>query len=959
MAQKTISGIVSDTDGIPLAGATVVVVGENRGAVADFDGNYEISVDSNKSELNFSYVGYIPKKVTVGNQVKVDVLLEVDSNTLDEVVVVGYGTQKKSDVTGATASLSAKTLEERPQVNIQQAIQGAMPGVNVSINSNTASGASNNVTIRGKRSISGGSDPLIVLDGVIFNGTLSEVNINDISNIEVLKDASSAAIYGARGANGVILLTTKKGDKDGKAQLNYSTYYGTDIHYDLPNMMDAETFYRRKVERFGEDYLTETEREVYASGEAVDYIDLALRSGSRAEHNLSISGGTGKMSYFISGNFQDVKGVAVNDDFSRVNFRANLQVEVNDWLQVGTNTLVGFSDKSGISASFSEAFQMNPLTKAFDEEGNYSKLPWPEDTGFSNPMENTLYQNADKSNSIVTNNFVLVDFPFIEGLSYKLNTGYTLRNTKEQTYRGINTQSGYEVDGYASEDVGETKDWLVENVLSYKRTFDKHGIFLTALYSAQERTDESIYVRGTGFPNDIRTYYQFNDAEILVSSAGYGKRNNVSQMLRLNYNYDSKYLFTATIRRDGYSAFGEDDKYGVFPSVALGWNISKESFLRNSIVLNQLKLRLSYGENGNQAISPYRTLAGLIKADYIDGNGNNLIGYRPGGLGNNDLGWETTTSLNIGLDFGLFNSRISGSVDAYASRTTDLLLSKSIPGINGSTSIIQNIGETKGSGLEISLITNNITNENFNWTTRMAFTRNLNEIVNVGLQNDEGDYIDDIGSKWFIGQPIDVNYGYVVDGVWQLDEVDDVDLGDWAAGQAGDVKYKDINGDGKINELDRTIIGSLQPDFNIGLTNNLSYKNFSLDFFIYWVKGVTKRNSLITTNDFNLRRKVYDVNYWSPTNPTNDFPENADRSTNPLSGGWYEDASFLRLRDITFGYKLPQDVIGKMGINNLEFFLNGKNLFTVTKWNGLDPESDSQTDRPFARTYLFGIRLGL
>jgi TonB-linked SusC/RagA family outer membrane protein len=958
MAQKTISGVISDAEGTPLPGASVMIDGTSRGAVADFDGRYEITTESKDAVLAFSYVGYLTKKVKVANLTNIDVSLVEDSNTLDEVVVVGYGTQKRSDVTGAVASVSAKTLEERPQINLGQALQGAMPGVNISVNSNTASGASNSINIRGQRSISGGSDPLIVLDGVIFSGSLSDVNVNDIQNIEVLKDASASAIYGARGANGVILLTTKKGDRSGKARLNFSSYYGNDIAYDLPDMMDAETFYRRKVERFGEDFITDTEREVFEAGEAVDWVDLAVRVGSRTEHNLSVSGGSENMSYFISGNFQDVQGIAVNDDFSRVAFRANVEVQVTDWLKLGTNTLFSLSDRSGISASFTDAFYMNPLSRAFNEDGSLTKIPWPEDAGFDNPLENTLFNNSDKENTIVANNYLLFDLPFIDGLTYKLNTGYTLRNSKEQTYQGRDSRSGSELNGFATDNSSEVKDWLIEHVLNYNKSFGKHNIFATALYSAQERTDESLFVRGNGFPNDVRSFYQFNDAEVLISNAGYSQRANESQMLRLNYNFDSKYLLTVTGRRDGYSGFGEDTKYGIFPSIALGWNIGEESFLVDSEIVNQLKMRLSYGENGNQAINPYRTLANLVKEDYIDGSGNNLIGYRPEVLGNSALGWETTTSFNLGLDFGMLESRISGSVDIYNTRTTDLLLSKSIPGINGSSSIIQNIGETKGNGIEIALNTRNVISNNFTWSSQIAFTRNVNEILNVGLTDDQGNFIDDVASRWFIGQPVDVNFGHVIEGVWQADEVEGIDLRDWAVNQVGDVKYRDINGDEKIDELDRTVIGSLQPDFNIGISNNFTYKNFSLDFLFYWLEGVTKRSELITTNDFNLRRKVFNVNYWSPTNPTNDFPENADRTTNPLSAGWYENASFFRLRDITLAYRLPQNVLDKLSVNRLELFLNGKNLFTLTDWRGIDPESNSQTDRPFSRTYLLGVRLG-
>jgi TonB-linked SusC/RagA family outer membrane protein len=955
LAQRTISGVVSDSQGVPLPGVTVAVQNTNRGAVTDFDGFYEVSANP-ENILIFSYVGFEPQQIPVGDQNEINVTL-IAGEALDEVVVVGYGTQKKSDVTGAVASVDAERLEEMPYVNLVQALQGTMPGVNISVNTNTASGASTSINIRGRRSITGGSDPLIVLDGVIFAGSLTEINMNDIQSIEVLKDASSAAIYGSRGANGVILLTTKKGSF-GKPRLSVNTYYGVDRPYELPAMMDAETFYARKVIRFGEEHLTDTERQVFESGEAVDWVDLVLRDGSRTEHNISISGGSESMKYFVSGNYQDVKGVAVNDNFSKVNLRTNVEADLTDWLKIGTNTLFSMADRSGIAGDFGEAFFMNPLTIAYNEDGSLTKFPWPDDTGFSNPLENTLYDNQDKTNSLITNNYLLLEFPGIEGLSYKLNTGYTLRGTKAQTYRGRDTRRGDEVGGYASQFGTDVKSWLVENILNYNRDFGNHSLFITALYSAQERTAESLGLTGTGFPNDVRSFYQFGDAEFLESSVGYTKANNLSQMLRINYNYKSKYLLTLTGRRDGYSAFGDDKKYGLFPSVAIGWNLAREPFLENSEKINNLKLRASYGVNGNEAISPYVTLANLAQTNYIDASGNNLIGYRSNRLANPNLGWESTTSLNLGLDFGLFKSRINGSLDVFASTTEDLLLSKSIPAVNAVTSITQNIGKTKGKGVELAMETFNISTPNFQWKTQFSFTKNVNEIVHVGLTDEQGNYIDDVGSGWFIGQPIDVNFGYVIEGVWQLDEVDNVNLADYAVNQAGDVKYADINGDGKITPDDRRIIGSLVPDFTLGLTNYLTYKNFSLSVFLYWEEGVTKRNALITTNDFLLRRRVYNNNYWSPTNPTNDFPENADRTTNPLAAAWYEDASFLRIRDITLSYRFPQPFLDKLDINNMELFVNGKNLVTLTNWRGTDPEISNQLNRPFSRTFILGARFG-
>lgn len=967
LAQKTVSGVVNDAEGLPLPGANVIEEGTQQSASTDMDGKYLINVKSASSVLSFSYTGFISKKVVVGSKAKIDVNLAVAANTLEEVIVVGYGTQKKSDVTGAISSISAKTLEDRPQINIAQAIQGSLPGVSINVNSNTASGASNSINIRGKRSITGGSDPLIVMDGVIFSGGLSDVNINDVQNIEVLKDASSVAIYGSRGANGVILITTKKGKKDGKPRINFSTYYGADIAYKLPDMMDAETFYKRKVERYGIDsfLITATERAVYASGKYADWVDLAVRDGSRTEHNLSVAGGTKNSTYFISGNYQNVEGIAVNDNFAKISFRSNLEIDVTSWLKLGTNTTFKFSDQSGIGASFSEAFSMNPLTIPFNPDGSLTKQPWAEDNGFDNPLENTAYNNVDKDNSLVTNNYFLVELPFIKGLNYKLNTGYTIRNSKEQTYRGMNTQSGSEVNGYANEVVQETKEYLVENILNYNRSFGKHNVFATALYSAQQATYESINLTGTGFASDDRTFYQFSDAKVTKANAGYSKKNDVGTMLRLNYNYDSRYLLTLTTRRDGSSVFGPNDKYGVFPSVALGWNISKESFLENSKFINQLKLRVSVGESGSQALDSYASLAVMNKQDYIDGSGNNLLGYRPGRLSSPYLGWETSKSYNAGVDFGILKNRISGSVDVYKTETRNLLLNVSLPAINGVTQVLSNIGQTKGNGLEIALNTRNISTDNFSWNSQISFSRTKTKIANVGLTDANGNYIDDVGSKWFIGKPIDVNFGYVIEGIWQTDQVAGVTLSDYAAKAAGDVKYKDISGpngvpDNKIDQYDRTIIGSLQPDFTVGFNNNITYKNFSLDFFFYAVQGITKRSALITTNDFNLRQKVYNVNYWSPTNPTNDFPENtAARSTNALAGGWYEDASYIRLKDVTLGYKFSKELIDKLGVSNMELFLNAKNPVTFTKWRGIDPESSNQTDRPFARTFIFGVRLGL
>ncbi len=967
LGQSSISGTVTDEQDVPIPGVNVIIKGTVTGTSTDFDGNYSITTTSSADVLSFTYIGYKEQNITVGNQTTINVVMLEDAAELDEVVVVGYGVQKKSDVTGAVASVDEEFLQERPQVNIQQALQGALPGVNITVNSNTASGGNNNFNIRGRRSISGDSSPLIVLDGIIFGGSLTEINVNDIQSLEVLKDASSSAIYGARGANGVILITTKKGKPGDKPAIAVTSTYGIDSPYELPDLMDGATFFRRKVERFGEDFITDTERQVFESGEFPDYVELILRDGQASEHNVSISGGSETNRYFVSANLQDIEGVAINDNFRRLNMRTNLELNVTDWLKIGTNTLLGFADRDGIAGSFANAFFLNPLSIPFDENGVPSINPWPEDVFFANPLENTLYQNNDDTVSLVTNNYLNIDFPFIKGLSYRLNTGYTSRVRKEQTFRGRDSRSGSQLNGFARLRDTDFEDWLIENVVNYQRSFGKHNLFLTALYSAQETTNEIDQLEGSGFPNDVRTFFQLGNANILNAEAPvidneiqplFAQSTTVSQMLRVNYGYDSKYLLTLTARRDGFSAFGNANKFGIFPSAALAWNLHKESFLKESNVLDNLKLRLSWGQNGNNAIDPFSSLPALRGQDFVDADGNNLVGFLPDVLGNPNLEWETTTSFNVGVDFGLFNSRINGSIDVFTSRTEDLLLTRAIPAINGNTEILQNIGETKGSGVEIALNTVNVASNNFQWDSSFSFTRSLNEIVDLGLRDAEGNIIDDVGSQFFIGEPVDVNFGFVFDGIWQLDEVEGVNLADFGAAEAGDVKYRDLNNDGIIDENDRTVIGSLQPDFTLGINNRMQFNNFSFDFSLFWLEGVTKNNSLITTNDFNLRRRVFNVNYWSPENPTNDFPANADRPTNSLGARFYEDASFVRLRDATFSYRFPQNVLDKIGMTNLEVFANGRNLITITDWRGVDPELESQTDRPFSRTYSLGFRVG-
>lgn len=957
-----LSGRVLDrSSNEPLPGANIVLKGTTVGTISDMDGNFSINAGAG-DVITISYIGYISQDVQVGNQTGFTVFLDLQTEQMDEIVVVGYGTQKKSDVTGSVVSVSADKLADRPSTNVVQALQGSMAGLRISVNGSNAEGSITSLIIRGQNSITADNEPLVIVDGIPYSGRLSEINPNDIQSIEVLKDASSAAIYGARGSNGVILITTKLG-KQGQMNVSYEGYYSIDRIGFIPDMMDGETFYNRKVE-YGETF-TPIEQANYDAKKFTDFIELATRTGHRMQHNLSVNGAGEKTRYFISASFNDVKGVAINDEFKRYTLRVNLEQKLTEWMKLGTNTSLGYYDRSGKKADFSDAFRMNPLGNAYNENGSLALLTWEDPQYAENPLNRIHYKDTDIKRRVNSNNYLQIDFPFLKGLSYKLNTGVEFLSGFSQTYAGRDTYYGFQNRGVLEVDNDYEQNWIVENILSYSRTFQKHSLFLTALYSAQNEKRQSNWYEGINFPSDVLTYYQPDKASSSQSHASYKSKSHLSLMFRANYGFDSRYLMTFTFRRDGFSAFGDDQKFGLFPSFAFGWNISNEEFFQSVSGLefmNKLKLRLSYGVNGNEAITPYSTLPRLSSKNYLTPDYQPAFGFYPKKLGNPTLGWETTRSLNTGLDFGLWAKRVTGFLDMYWSNTTDLLLDKTISPMNGNTYIRSNIGETKNYGIEFQISSVNISKSKFFWRSDFNIARNKTEIVNVGLTDEDGNYIDDIASEWFIGEPINVNYDYVFDGV--LQESDDIAGGPQPTAHAGDIRYKDVNGDNVISVEDKQVIGSRIPAFVAGMTNTLSYGDFSLSFLLYSVYGITEYNSLFNTGDVSFRRRPYNKNYWTAENPNNEYPANVDRDVNSRDMRFYEDASFLRLQDVTFSYRLPSSLISRYSITNIEFFINLKNMATWTKWSGLDPEFTQISSRinrqratPQLKSYLFGIRV--
>ncbi|HEY1054648.1 MAG TPA: SusC/RagA family TonB-linked outer membrane protein, partial [Emticicia sp.] len=534
-----------------------------------------------------------------------------------------------------------------------------------------------------------------------------------------------------------------------------------------------------------------------------DWVGLTTQTGSKAQHTLCINGGSENSRYYISGTYLDSKGVAVNDEFKRISGRINVETDIRKWLTLGTNTQLLHSNRDGLPATFggySGSYRLNPLTSAYDETGNLTIYPWPQDTFFGNPLSPTLASNLDDSYKIITNNYLNIKLPFIQGLSYRLNTGFEYTTRDQKTYYGSNTRKGLLAKGDLNMVSSKDKNIVIENILNYNRSFGDHTIGFTGLLSMQEQSLDKSELAAEGFPNDILTYYQANVALSVSPDAAFAKETLLSQMARVNYSYKSKYLLTLTARRDGFSGFGKNNKFGFFPSMAIGWNIGQEDFLAGSKIVDDLKIRASYGSNGNQAVSAYKTLARMETRSYVDGS-TTLPGYVPISLGTPDLKWETTTAFNLGVDFSLLQGRIQGSLDGYSKQTRDILLDRAISSVHGISSIVQNIGKTANKGIELGANSTNVKNDKFNWSSTVSFSLNRNQIKDL-----YGDGRSDTLNQWFIGYPIDVSYGYVYNGVWQLD--DDLSSSPQPNTLPGFAKVKDLNRDGKITPAeDKTIIG--------------------------------------------------------------------------------------------------------------------------------------------------------
>ncbi len=980
--QRTVSGKVTDSSGSPLPGVTVLVKGTTNGTVTNVNGEYSLANIQEGATLQFSFIGMKMQEVEVKDIGEINVTMVEESIGLEEVVAIGYGTMKKQAVTGAVAKADLQTYQDVPVNNVLEQIKGSMPGLNIG-GINTA-GEVGNITIRGTNTIAAGNSPLIVVDGAIFNGSLAELPSADIANFTVLKDASAAAVYGSRSANGVILVETKKGAGiQGKPMFNIKTSYGVSSQLKALEVYDADGYLQRildireanNAEANPEDirnYLQDIERDNYEATSdhtptLTNPYDLISQMGHIFNTSISISNSTEKSSYYISTSLVDQKGVVLNDNFKHISGRINIESDLTDWFNLGIKSYYSLRDYSGSSPSKFVTY-FSPYASVYNDDGSYRRYPQTL-TSFYSPFWEIATEDTDLRNNLTGTVVGKIKIPWVEGLSYNVTYSNSLRWNERFLFYDKNTTEGSSKSGKGSRDYDRYYNSMIDNMIKYSRTFSKkHFVDATLLLSQEHNIWESMNSYAEGFDNLILGSYALENGNIQTVNTGGGESNAIGMMARGSYTYNFKYSLTGTIRRDGYSGFSRNKKWGVFPSVGFNWNISRENFMKDIKPVNSLALRISYGKNGNQSIEPYSTLARVATSKYIYGGMNSYaITQYISSLANYDLGWESTTGLNIGVDFSLIENRISGAIDVYKSKTNDLLFDLSIPAVSGFGEITSNIGEIQNKGVELNLHTLNVESGEFQWTSDFAFSLNRNKIATILGQDNDGDGIEDdlVSSGYFIGKSLGTIYSYKVTGMWQQEDEDNGTIMNGM--KPGYFKLEDVDGDGAISsDKDRQFIGTTEPNFRWSWTNTLKYKNLSMMLYFYSIWGGNGHYLSTTNTPYNdgyinfeaMNHPVYD--YWTPTNTDAMFPRADYYSKTPYRGIKYIDRSFIKLQKVSLTYNMS-DLVKPFGIHGLSCSLSADNLFTYAPhWVGLDPETNNGvTDRaiPSIRTYLFSVSL--
>ncbi|HEY5471135.1 MAG TPA: TonB-dependent receptor [Bacteroidales bacterium] len=988
--QVAVGGTVTDLQGAPLIGVTVVVKGTTAGTLSDANGKYSISNVPQNATLIFSFVGMTSLEIPIIGRTIIDVVLAEEAVGLDEVVVVGYGTVKKHDLTGSVTRANIESFRESPNVSITQSLQGTVPGLN--IGQVTTAGQDASISIRGRTTISGTTSPLIVLDGVIFRGNLVDISGNDIESIDVLKDASATAIYGSQASNGVILVTSKMGKELGKPIVSFNSSWS----YQLPSYevkLENSEEYIKKIKTMyyttaylAPDYVQENPNfnvsgilygieavNGYNNGTDTDWWKLLTRkNGFIQDNTLSIRGKSSLSSYFFSVSYLDQANIVINDKYKRYTVRLNLENDVTKWMKLGIQSFITNSDNSGASPNIGTIQTFVPLVPAYDADNNPIHYPY---KGLLNPLIEIQQDNLDKRLNIFGNFYADINMPFINGLSYRANVSQNVITTRQNNFNAADLS----FQGSASKNHSYEYDWTFDNVLTYKRTFNDHSVNATLVYGIERREADSDNATAQIFLNDALGYnsLQAGQADQRLISSNAWTESSLYEMGRLNYGYKNKYLVTSTIRRDAFSGFGANNKVGYFPSIALGWIASEEGFLKDKNPwLNLLKLRLSYGVSGNRTVGRYATLAKVssgVRYLYGDGAPAEMAQWISS-LANSDLKWEKTTESNLGIDYSLFNNRLSGSIEGYIGNTSDLLYNIDIPVFNGFGTVPINIGRMRNSGVEFSINGNPILIKDFRWDISFNFSLNRNKVVSITGIDANNDGIEDniissnSGNSIIMGKPYGVWYDYDIIGMWQIADVPNIPAGY----SAGTYKIRDISGAAGVPDglwtaaYDRTIVGYKDPSYRFSINNSLKYQNFEFDFFINSIQGGKNYYKAVAAGNWqnidNLKLQNSPTwDWWTPQNPNakyrqiGDYPKSVGESVQP-----YSSRSFVRLQDLSLSYQFQPQFLDRLKIRTLKLYVSAKNLITWTKWEGWDPETGAGLTPggvPVMKSYTLGINV--
>ncbi len=1011
----TVTGTIIDAYGETIPGANIIEKGTTNGVISDMNGHYSITVSSASAVLSFSFIGYTTQDVPVGNQRSINVTLKDEALDLEEVVVVGYGTQKKRDLTGAVAQVKASALEKESPSTIQDLLRANVPGLNIGLD-NTAQGGGS-MEIRGKRSIKASNEPLLVVDGIIYYGGLNEISPNDIEQIDVLKDASSAAVYGAKSAAGVILITTKKGT-EGKPRIRFNASIGAatlskkekvyspeeylrwreDVQEsiflehkpgefsnpnNLPPGVSLEEWasYRPSTGDHTYDWLVrlglfEPEINNYFAGRTYDWYDATYQTGLRQDYNINISGRSDRVNYFWSLGYMNNEGIRIGDSYATFRSRLKLDMEVTKWLTAGINVQFSNRDHSSIPRSVNQVWANTPYSTPTDLEGNPMLYP----TGIDNASSiNSQYENSFIDRSSIWNSFTgtmyaRISLPY--GISYQVNFSPRLQLNNYKNHRSSQHPVWKSFGGDAERRSDMSYSWQVDNLIKWDHVFNKvHQVEVTLLQNAEENQAWSERMLNQQFaPSDVLGYHRMQSGTAPNTITNDTRNTGDALMARLFYSYNKRYMVTGSVRRDGYSAFGMSNPRATFPSVALGWVFTEESFFKFP-AMDFGKLRVSWGKNGNRDVGMYAALSEMGTGMYIYQDLTGKIYYANqiyvSTMENKDLKWESTASYNLGVDFSFLHNRISGNIDVYKMVTSDLLIDRSLTQAIGFDKVSANLGEVQNTGFELSLNTVNIKNEGFQWNSSLSFSLNRNKINHL-----YGDYedvldangnvigrkeMDDIKNEWFIGRDISSIWTYKVIGVWQENEA--AQAAEYGL-RPGDMKIKDADGNKYYDNEDKEFIGYKTPRFRWTFRNEFTFlKNWTASFMLYsyWGHKAPYQRAKHFEAGTLTKTNYFKIPYWTPENPTNDYARLYSDDKN-IGANFYRDLSFIRLDNISLNYTVPKDFLKKFNIENMSVYGTVKNVaLWAPDWEFNDPESyNPNSPNDFgntSRTYTLGVNL--